>query len=156
MTSVIIPVMVFIEDREGIFDAPIDKVWKLAKAHSIEGSKIHPSAKNIETTMLDENTFINSWYENIHEQTIKIKMKGTIFYPLGIAFEIIEGPFAGSTYFIYYVPISDNKTGVVLAGEFRSVSIDPTVGDDERLRSIVSSTLEKVFDEDCAYLKNMP
>jgi hypothetical protein len=56
MTSVVIPVMVFIEDREGIFDAPIDKVWKLAKAHSVEGSKIHPSAKNIETTMLDENT----------------------------------------------------------------------------------------------------
>ena len=156
MTSVVIPVMVFIEDREGIFDAPIDKVWKLAKAHSAEGSKIHPSVKNIETAMLDENTFINSWYENIHEQTVKIKMKGTIFYPLGIAFEIIEGPFAGSTYFIYYVPRSDNKTGVVLAGEFRSMSIDPTVGDDERLRSIVSSTLEKVFDEDCAYLKNIP
>ena len=37
--------MVFIEDREGIFDAPIDKVWKLAKAHSVEGLKIHPSAK---------------------------------------------------------------------------------------------------------------
>jgi hypothetical protein len=44
----------------------------------------------------------------------------------------------------------------VLAGEFRSLSVDPTVGDDERLRSIVSSTIEKAFDEDCAYLKNMP
>jgi hypothetical protein len=143
MTSVVIPVMVFIEDREGIFDAPIDKVWKLAKAHSAEGSKIHPSAKNIETTMLDENTFINSWYENIHEQTVKIKMKGTIFYPLGIAFEIIEGPFAGSTYFIYYVPRSDNKTGVVLAGEFSSVFIDPPFGDDERLSSFVYLPLKK-------------
>ena len=155
-STLVIPIMVFIEDREGIFDAPIDKVWKLAKAHSVEGSKIHPSAKNIETTMSDDNTFINSWYEHIHEQTVKIKMKGTIFYPLGIAFEMIEGPFAGSTYFVYYVPRSDNKTGVVLAGEFRSLSIDPTVGDDERLRSVVSSTLEKVFEEDCAYLKNMP
>ena len=155
MTSVVVIVMVFIEDRESIFDAPIDKVWRLAKAHSSEGSKIHPSFKNIETRMLNDNTFINSWYENIHEQAIKIKMKGTLFYPLGIAFEMIEGPFAGSTYFIYYVPTSDNKTKVVVAGEFRSASIDPTVGDDERLRSIVLSTLEKVFDEDCAYLKNM-
>jgi hypothetical protein len=154
--TLVIPIMVFIEDREGIFDAPIDKVWKLAKAHSVEGSKIHPSAKNIETTMSDDNTFINSWYEHINEQTIKIKMKGTIFYPLGIAFEMIEGPFAGSTYFVYYVPRSYNKTGVVLAGEFRSLSIDPTVGDDEMLRSVVSSTLEKLFEEDCAYLKNMP
>src|SRR5215213_5311216 len=113
-------------------------------------------AKNIETTMLDDNTFINTWYENTHGQTLKIKMKGTIFYPIGIAFEMVEEPFAGSTYFVYYVPRSDNKTGVVLAGEFRSLSIDPTVGDDERLRSVVSSTSEKVFDEDCAYLKDMP
>jgi hypothetical protein len=60
MNSVVMPVMVFIEDREGIFDALIDKVWKLAKAHSAEGLKIHPSVKNIETTMLDDNTFINS------------------------------------------------------------------------------------------------
>lgn len=60
MNSAILPAMVFIEDREGIFDAPIDKVWKLAKAHSSEDSKIHPSVKNIETTMLDDNTFINS------------------------------------------------------------------------------------------------
>jgi hypothetical protein len=36
----VMPVMVFIEDREGIFDTPIDKVWRLAKAHSAEGSKI--------------------------------------------------------------------------------------------------------------------
>ena len=56
MNSAIIPAIVFIEDREGIFDAPIDKVLKLAKAHSSQGSKIHPSAKNIETTMLNDNT----------------------------------------------------------------------------------------------------
>jgi hypothetical protein len=49
-------------------------------------------------TMLDDNTFINRWYENIHDQTVKIKMKGAIFYPLGIAFEMIEGSFAGSAY----------------------------------------------------------
>ena len=103
MNSAIIPAIVFIEDREGIFDAPIDKVLKLAKAHSSQGSKIHPSAKNIETTMLDDKAFINSWCEDIQEETVKIKMKWTIFYPLGIAFEMIEGPFLGSTYFIYYV-----------------------------------------------------
>jgi hypothetical protein len=147
--------MVFIEDRQGIFDAPIDKVWKLAKAHSTEGSKIHPSAKNVVTEMVNEQIFTNSWDEEIKGQTVKIKAKGTIFYPLGIAFETIEGPFAGSTYFIYYIPISDNKTNVVVAGDFRSESIDPTVGDDERLRSLVLSTLEKVFNEDCEYLKNI-
>ncbi len=147
--------MVFIEDREGVFDAPIDKVWRLAQAHATEGSKIHPGAKNVVTEMLSENTFVNGWDQEMNGQTIRIKIKGTIFYPLGVAFETIEGPFTGSTYFTYYIPTADNKTNVVVAGEFISKSIDPTVGDDEKLRSIVLSTFEKVFDEDYAYLKNM-
>ncbi|MER5176072.1 MAG: hypothetical protein ABJB76_00815 [Candidatus Nitrosocosmicus sp.] len=147
--------MVFIEDKAGIFDAPIDKVWKLAQAHFTDGSKIHPSAKNVVTEMLNEQTFTNNWDEEINGQIVMIKVKGTIFYPVGVAFEMIEGPFAGSMYFIYYVPRDDNNTNVVVVGEFRSISIDPTVGDEERLRSIVLSMFEKVFDEDCAYLKKM-
>lgn len=147
--------MVFIEDREGVFDASIDKVWKLVQAHIKEGSKIHPSAKNVVTEMLNDNTFINSWNEEINGPSVKIKAKGTMFYPLGVAFEMMEGPLTGSTYLIYYIPRPDNKTGVVLVGEFRSASIDPTVGDEERLRSMVLSTFEKVFYEDCEYLKNI-
>jgi hypothetical protein len=147
--------MVFIEDREGVFDASIDKVWKLVQAHLKEASKIHPSAKNVVTEMLDDNTFVNSWYEEINGHSIPIKAKGTMFYPLAVAFEMMEGPFAGSTYIVYYIPRPDNKTGVALVGEFRSSSIDPTVGDEERLRSMVLSTFEKVFYEDCEYLKNI-
>lgn len=105
--------------------------------------------------MLNEHLFTNSWDEEINGQSTSIKAKGTVFYPLGIAFEVIEGPFAGSTNFTYYTPRADNKTIVVVAGEFISKSIDPTVGDDEKLRSILLSTFEKVFEEDAAYLKNI-
>ena len=147
--------MVFIEDRDGVFDAPIDKVWELAKAHSTEGAKIHPDAKNVTTEMINEQVFINSWEEEVNGQPVKIKMKGTIFYPLGVAFEAIEGPFAGSTYFIYYIPQENSKTNVVVAGDFRSQSIDPVVDDEERLRDIILSKFEKVFHEDCEYLKNI-
>jgi hypothetical protein len=147
--------MVFVEDREGIFDAPIDKVWRLAKAHATEGSKIHPGAKNVVTEMTSESTFVNGWDQEVNGQTVRIKVKGSIFYPLGVAFETMEGPFAGSTYFVYYIPREDDKTNVVAVGDFRSASIDPTVGDEERLRSMVLSTFEKVFEEDKAYLKKM-
>jgi hypothetical protein len=58
--------MVFIEDREGVFDTPIDKVWKLAKAHYTEGSKIHPNAKNVATEMINGQVFINSWEEQVN------------------------------------------------------------------------------------------
>jgi len=82
-------------------------------------------------------------------------MRGTIFYPLGVAFETLEGSFSGSTYFIYYIPRNDNKTNVVVAGDFRSTNIDPIIDNDERLRSIILSTFEKVFNEDCEYLKTI-
>ena len=117
--------------------------------------KIHPHAKNLVTNMLNENSFTNSWDEEINGQSTFIKAKGTVFYPLGIAFEVIEGPFAGSTYFIHYIPRADNITNVVVAWEFISKSINPTVGDDEKLRSIVLSAFEKVFEEDVAHLKNI-
>src|SRR4029078_3577711 len=103
--------------------------------------------------MINEETFTNSWKEEANGQTVRIKMRGTIFYPLGVAFETLEGSFSGSTYFIYYIPRNDNKTNVVVAGDFRSTYIDPTIDNDERLRSIILSTFDKVFNKDCEYLK---
>ena len=41
------------------------------------------------------------------------------------------------------MPRKDDKTNVVVAGDFRSTSIDPTADNDKRLRSIVLSTFEK-------------
>ena len=87
--------------REGVFDASIDRVRKLVQDHIKEGLKIHPSAKNVVTKMLDENTFINSWNDEINGQSSLIKAKGTMFYPVGDAFEMIEGPFADSAYMLY-------------------------------------------------------
>jgi hypothetical protein len=48
--------MIFIEDREGIFNTSIDKVWKLVQEHVADGAKIHPGFKNITTEMEHENT----------------------------------------------------------------------------------------------------
>jgi len=44
---------------------------------------------------------------------------------------------------------------VVVAGDFRSTYIYPIIDNDERLRSIILSTFEKVFNEDCEYLKTI-
>ncbi len=38
-------IMIFIEDGEGIFDVPLDKVWEPVNAYTIEGSRIHPNAQ---------------------------------------------------------------------------------------------------------------
>ena len=149
--------MVFIEDKDGIFNASINKVWKLVQAHVTDAAKIHPDFKNIATEMEDQNVFTCTWEENINGQTRKMKEKGIIFYPLGVAYEFIEGPFRGSKYFVYYIPQEDNKTRVTMAGDFKLASSGSSIDNEEEEdhRSIVLSAFEKVFDEDCVYLKSM-
>jgi hypothetical protein len=67
----------------------------------------------------------------------------------------MEGPFMGSKYFVYYVPQEDNKTRVILAGDFKLASTDSSIDNEEDYRSIVLSAFEKVFNENCIYLKVM-
>ena len=144
--------MVFIEDSGSVFDAQLDMVWKLGEAHIKEGNWIHPNTRNNNTEILNETTFINSW-EQVNDakgQNIRMKIRGTMYYPLGIAFEILEGPFVDSKYFVYYIPIDNNKTGVTVVGDFKS-NIIP----EDKIKPIVLDFSERVFNEDVAYLKTM-
>jgi hypothetical protein len=79
-----------------------------------------------------------------------MKIRGTMYYPLGIAFEILEGLFADSKYFLYYIPIDNNKTGVTVVGDFKSNMIP-----EDEIKPIVLDFSERVFNEDVAYLKAM-
>ena len=76
-----------------------------------------------------------------------MKVKGSSYYPLGIAFEILVGPFVDSKYFVYYFPIDNDKTGVTVVGNFKSNVIP-----EEQIKPTVLSLLERVFSEDVAYL----
>ena len=144
--------MVFIEDSGTVFDAQLDMVWKLGEAHIKEGNRIHPNTRNNKSEILNENTFINSWeqVDDANGQNIRMKIRGTMYYPLGIAFEILEGPFVDSKYFVYYIPIDNYKTGVTVVGDFKS-NIIP----EDKIKPIVLGFSERVFNEDVAYLKTM-
>src|SRR5918995_6119255 len=142
--------MAFIQDSGGIFEAPLEMIWKLAEDHLEHGNKIHPNTRNNKTEIMGESSFINSWEQDeTNGQNIRMKVKGTTYYPLGIAFEVLEGPFADSKYFVYYFLLdNDNsKTGVTVVGDFKS-SVIP----EEQIKLTVLSLLEKVFSEDVAYL----
>jgi hypothetical protein len=145
--------MTFIQDSGSVFEAPLEMVWKLAEDHVEQGNKIHPNTRNNKTEIIDETSFINSWeQDDENSQTIRMKVKGTTYYPLGIAFEILEGPFADSKYFVYYFLLdNDNsKTGVTVVGDFKSNVIP-----EEQIKLTVLSFLEKVFSEDVAYLNTI-
>jgi hypothetical protein len=144
--------MTFIQDA-GVFEAPLEMVWKLAEDHVEQGNKIHPNTRNNKTEIIGETSFINSWeQDDENSQTIRMKVKGTSYYPLGIAFEILEDPFADSKYFVYYFLLdNDNsKTGVTVVGDFKSNVIP-----EEQIKLTVLSFLEKVFSEDVAYLNTI-
>lgn len=141
--------MVFIEDSGSFFEAPLDRIWKLAEAHNKELNKIHPAMKNSKSEMIGENSSIVSYESDVQGQTIKSRIKITMYYPLGMAFEMLEGPLAGSKFFNYYIP-KGNRTGVTVVGEFKS-----PVMSDEMTKQTVLSFLEHGFSEDVAYLKKM-
>ena len=144
--------MVFVEDSGSVFDVELDMVWKLGEAHIKEGNRIHPNTRNNKSEILNETTFINSWeqVDDANGQNIRMKIRGTMYYPLGIAFEILEGPFVDSKYFVYYIPIDNYKTGVTVLGDFKSNNFP-----EDKIKPIVLGFSERVFNEDVAYLKTM-
>ena len=142
--------MVFIIDEGSEFDAPLDKVWKLNQAHITDATKIHTNGKNRKSEMINENTAITSWESDMQGQTVKTKMKLSIYSPIGLAIEVLEGPMAGSKFFNYYTP-KGNKTGVTVVGDFKS----PGMSDDQ-IRQTVFAFLEQAFNEDNTHIKTMP
>jgi len=141
--------LVHIEDSGSFFDAPIDKIWKLVEAHGTDLTKIHPDMKNVKAEMVSENSNVVGYDNEMQGQTIRSKIKITSYYPLGLAFEMLEGPLAGSKFFNYYIP-SGNRTGITAVGEFKSSSMN-----DDMIRQAVKSMFDTGFDQDAAYLKTM-
>jgi len=142
--------VVFIEDSGSHFEASLDRVWRLIEAHGKDGGIMHPGMKNMKLEMINDNTMINSYESDMAGQTIKNKIKITMYPPLGLAIEMLEGPLAGSKFFNYLTP-KGNRTGVTVVGDFKS-----TMMSDEQIKQTVLSFLEQVFNEDVAYLKKMP
>lgn len=141
--------MVFILDNESFFNAPLDTVWKLWRAHVTDGERIHPDNRNQIWQKVGENSFVVSWENEVQGQTVKGKAKIVEYVPLGQAFEVLEGPMAGSKWFNFYIPAGD-RTRVILAGKWTS----PIMPDDQ-LKQMVPQFNEKTFNEDVTYLSKM-
>ncbi len=141
--------MVFVIDDESAFKAPLDKVWKLVEAHNTDGAKIHPEMKNISQEEVGENAVILGWESDIQGRMVNSKLKITAFPPLGMAFEMLEGPMVGSKFFNYYTP-KGATTAVTVVGDFSS----PAMSGDQ-LKQAVLAFLEKGFNEDSDYLAKM-
>jgi hypothetical protein len=131
--------MVFIFDEGSQFKAPLDKVWKLNQS---EGEHSHPSLRNQKGEQQGEH-FILSYETQMPDGSwASHKTRTTAYPPLGIAFETLEGPMAGSRSFQFYTP-KGNETAVTVVGEFVSKGVP-----DPDLKNAVMAFLGTVFDED--------
>ena len=67
--------MVFVFDEGAVYDAPIDKIWKLNMAHGSSMAKIHPGAKDPKFEQFSDTVFQASYGTDIGGQTVQIAVK---------------------------------------------------------------------------------
>ena len=132
--------MVFVKD-DGVFDAPIEKVWKYLNdttgrhqhdAYEIKGVREQKG----NTLVLDVNTKRpkGGWDKEV--------WKFIMDPPFGFEFEALEGPAKGTRQTHTYIPVG-NKTKVIVTGDFRLAGMD-----DATTRKMTLKNLENAFDQD--------
>ncbi|MHB1909510.1 MAG: hypothetical protein ACYCQJ_11680 [Nitrososphaerales archaeon] len=140
--------MVFIEDRGSVFDAPLEIVWKYlfdGEAHD----KVHKSTRNSSFKPISKTSFFYSAERNFNGDWIPESIRQSVFPPLGMSTEWLEGPFAGSKMFYLYSPKGKNKTQIDVFGDFQSKTIP---GDD--LEPRVNKFLEREFRDDAPAVRD--
>jgi hypothetical protein len=129
--------MVYLLDDGGVFDAPIDRIWKYLQSEEHR----HPSL-NLIGREVTGNVVIITADRNLMGKRVRMKIKNTLYPPFGMVQEHLEGPTAGSKAFLYYIPKGD-KTGVTVVGDFRLEGAD-----EQRTKEAVMTQLQEVFEED--------
>ena len=136
----------FVLDEGGVFKVPMEKVWRL---HS-SPEHVHPSDPDAVFERASEGvTYVHATLTLKDGTKVKNKMKLTAYPPLGFSFEWLEGLFAGSKEFSFYIP-QDEETGVTSVGEWTSPTLRP-----EQVRPAVLKLMETLYEEDQANLARM-
>jgi ligand-binding SRPBCC domain-containing protein len=137
--------MVHVTD-DGIFDAPVEKVWKYLnddKSHSHKGMKFTKVIEQSDKGMTAELEVKNP-DGSTHMETWKFAFNP----PKSHTIEVISGPTKGSKHTHTYIPMG-NKTKVQVEGEFMVQGMD-----DASTKKAVLAMFEMLFNEDSANLKN--
>lgn len=140
--------MVYIEDRGSVFDGRVENLWKYlfdGEAHD----KVHKSTRNPSFKVISKTRFIYSSERNLNGSWISESQRLSVFPPLGISTEWLEGPFAGSKVFYLYSPKGNNKTQIDVFGDLKSKTIP-----DNDLEQSVRKFLEGEFNEDAPAIRD--
>jgi len=138
--------MVYLSDEGSEFEAPIDFVWKY-----IFGGEAHDSAhkttRNPRFQKVSEITFEYASERLLRGKWAPDRMRISMFPPVSVVTEWLEGLLAGSKLVYVYSPKGD-KTGIDVYGEFTS----PTLSGPE-VEAAAREFLESEFRDDSAAVR---
>jgi len=140
--------MVFVRDEGSVYNAPLDQVWRFLSLGALHTEAHHH--RDVERKSLPGNAGEYAWEQDFDGKPARFAMRWTSFPPFGIAYDVLEGPFAGSKFFVYYRP-RGNKTRVTIVGDFVSSTIAP-----ERLEAVVLGFFALEFEQDSTAIATMP
>jgi hypothetical protein len=135
--------MVYIIDEGSEFDMPIEKLWEYLPSES------HKHSAKVISRELQGNVLTLTSERDVNGKAVRSKLRITMYPPLGVAQEHLEGPTAGSKVFTFFTR-KGNKTSITVVGEYKMAGAN-----DESTRKAVMQMLEGSFNEDVANLKSM-
>jgi len=135
--------MVYIVDEGSEFDMPLERVWEYLPSES------HKHSAKVISREVQGNVVTLTSERDVGGKTVRSKLRLTMYPPLGVAQEHLEGPTAGSKVFSFYTR-KGNKTAITVVGEYKMAGAS-----DEDTRRAVMGMLQGSFDEDVANLKTM-
>ena len=134
--------MARVNDLEGSkFDAPLDVVWKYLQSPEAHGGA-HKGSRNRAMKPLTDTSFVVSWEQNMGGNWVKVANRITVFPPLGMVAEAIEGPMTGTKMFTVYTP-HGSKTEVSVFADAQSSAVPPA-----QLEPMIRGAWEMAFNED--------
>ena len=133
--------MVFIKDEDSIYDAPLELVWQFFGSGPTHSDAHHH--RNARRRKVNGDVGIYSWEQDFEGKPTRFSMKWHAYYPMGFGYQVLEGPFKGSNFFLFYERIGKSKTKVNVIGEFTSKTIP-----ERKLKYSVLRFFEKEFEED--------
>ena len=135
--------MVYIVDEGSEFDMPLEKLWEYLPSES------HRHSARVISREVQGNVVTLTSERDVDGKAVRSKLRLTMYPPLGVAQEHLEGPTAGSKAFTFYTRKGD-KTAITVVGEYKMAGAS-----DEEARKAVMQMLGRSFDEDTATLKSM-
>jgi len=139
--------MVFVRDEGSVYNAPLDEVWRFLDSGSAH-SEAHRHRK-VDRKTLPGNSGEYTWEQDFEGKAERFTMRWTSFPQFGIAYEVPEGPFAGSKFFVYYRP-RGTRTRVTIVGDF----VSPTIPE-AQLEKAVLGFFALEFEQDSAAIAAM-